>query len=106
MAEFIGENLTDHGVKLLRGYVPTTITKIKDGKPGMYLVKAKQTEGDQTWEEEFNTIVFAIGRDPCTTDLKLENTGVQINKKYVSTQYNKAKSKYSNSIFFIEFFIR
>lgn len=82
MAEFVGEDLTQHGVKFLRGWIPTSVEKIADGSPPRLRVKAKQTDGNEEWEEEFNTIVFAIGRDPCTRDLKLENGGVQLNEKY------------------------
>jgi len=80
----IGEHMAEHGVRFLRGWVPTGVKLIeeaKDGKAPRLLVSSKQSNGDQLWEEEFNTVVFAIGRDPCTADLKLEKAGVQCSEK-------------------------
>lgn len=73
--------MTDHGVKFLREWVPISVEKIKDGSPPTLLVKAKSTTGDGTWEGEFNTVIVAIGRDPCTADLKLDNAGINVNTK-------------------------
>lgn len=76
--------MTEHGVRFLRGWVPTGVKLIEaqsEGQAPRLLVTAKESNGDHTWEEEFNTVVFAIGRDPCTIDLKLGNAGIQISEK-------------------------
>ncbi len=83
MAGLIGEHMSGHGVKFLNGWIPTSIVKVAEGNPPRLLVKAKQADGDNTMELEVNTVVFAIGRDPCTKDLHLDAAGVKISSKYV-----------------------
>ena len=41
---------------------------------------AKTTEGE-TVEGEYNTVLFAIGRDACTDNIGLDKIGVQLNPK-------------------------
>lgn len=33
-------------------------------------------------EEEFNTVLFAIGRDACTNNIGIENANVMLNPRY------------------------
>jgi len=80
MANLIGDYMEKHHVKFIRGAVPVEITKIKDGQPGELLVKYKN-EKNEILQETFNTVVLAVGRDPCTKDLKLEKAGVKLNPK-------------------------
>jgi len=80
MANLIGDYMEKHQVKFIRGAVPVEITKIKDGQPGELLVKYKN-EKNEILQETFNTVVLAVGRDPCTKDLKLEKAGVKLNPK-------------------------
>lgn len=79
MAEIIGDYMANHKVKFARPCVPTKIEKIKDGEPGLYKVTANGPDGEVV--EEFNTILFAIGRKPCTSDIGLDKVQVQLNKK-------------------------
>lgn len=85
MAEKVGNYMAKKGVKFLRPVVPTKIIKLKDGEPGLYKVIATNHEPKSancsTIEGEYNTVLFAIGRDPCTKDIGLEKTGVQVNPK-------------------------
>jgi pyruvate/2-oxoglutarate dehydrogenase complex dihydrolipoamide dehydrogenase (E3) component len=60
--------------------VPTEITQVKDGTPGELKVKYKQADGTEA-EEIYNTVLFAIGRDVCTSNIGIENTGVRLNPK-------------------------
>jgi len=102
LAEMVGEHMTEHGVRFLRGWVPTEVKLIeeaKDGKAPRLLVRAKESSGDQEWEEEFNTVVFAIGRDPCTADLKLENAGVEISEKTGKVLTNEADQTNVSNIY-------
>ena len=40
---------------------------------------AKFVETGEEFVEEFNTVLFAIGRDACTKGIGLEEVGVKIN---------------------------
>jgi thioredoxin reductase (NADPH) len=44
IANFIGQQMEDHGVKFVRGAVPVSIEKIQDGTPGLYKVKDRNIE--------------------------------------------------------------
>uniref|UniRef100_A0A452UF97 Thioredoxin reductase 3 n=1 Tax=Ursus maritimus TaxID=29073 RepID=A0A452UF97_URSMA len=51
------------------------------GSPGKLKVVAKSTEGPETIEEIYNTVLLAIGRDSCTRKIGLEKIGVRINER-------------------------
>jgi thioredoxin reductase (NADPH) len=38
IANFIGQQMEDHGVKFVRGAVPVSIEKVQDGTPGLFKV--------------------------------------------------------------------
>ncbi|XP_050694209.1 thioredoxin reductase 1, cytoplasmic-like [Eriocheir sinensis] len=79
MANKIGDYMEQHGVKFIRGAVPTEITQIEEGTPGLLRVTARTTEGEEV-VGEYNTVVVAVGRDPCTSTIGLENTDVKLAK--------------------------
>lgn len=79
MAEKVGAYMAKKGVKFLRPTVPSKIEKIKDGQPGLYKVTA--SDGHKTFTSEYNTVLFAIGRDPCTSNIGLDKVGVKLNPK-------------------------
>jgi len=84
MANNIGDYMEKHEIKFIRNSVPTEIVKIKDPVPGTshgeYIVKYKNSNGE-TFEETYNTIVLAVGRDACTDGLNLDKAGVKVNPK-------------------------
>ena len=82
MAGLIGKYMEDHGIRFVHGSVPFEITRIKEGQPGEVLVKWKNEKGE-VCEEVYNTVLLAVGRDPCTKDLHLDKAGVKVNPKYV-----------------------
>ncbi|KAB7496566.1 Thioredoxin reductase 3 [Armadillidium nasatum] len=79
MSEKIGEIMEQMGVKFLRETIPTSVERIEEGQPGKLKVTAKTRSGGQV-VDEYNTVVFAIGRDPFISELGLENIGVQLAK--------------------------
>ena len=38
-----------------------------------------QNSDDEVIEEEYNTVLFAVGRDACTNLIGIENTNVMLN---------------------------
>ncbi|EDM17071.1 thioredoxin reductase 1, isoform CRA_a [Rattus norvegicus] len=81
MANKIGEHMEEHGIKFIRQFVPTKIEQIEAGTPGRLKVTAKSTNSEETIEDEFNTVLLAVGRDSCTRTIGLETVGVKINEK-------------------------
>lgn len=81
MAELIGNYMQNEGMKFIRPCVPTKVERIEEGKPGLYRVTASMAEDGTEVVEEYNTVMMAVGRDPCTSELHLENVGVKVNPK-------------------------
>lgn len=81
IAEKIGSNMEEDGVSLIRPAVPVQVEQLEAGTPGRLLVTYKLLESGELQTIECNTILFAIGRDPCTRTIGLENAGVVINNK-------------------------
>ncbi|XP_041317770.1 thioredoxin reductase 3 [Pyrgilauda ruficollis] len=81
MAEKVGAYMETHGVKFIRKFVPVQVEQLEQGMPGRLKVTAKSTEGPKILEEEYNTVLIAIGRDACTRNIGLQTIGVKINEK-------------------------
>lgn len=80
MAEKVGAYMAKRGVKFLRPCVPKKIEKIRDGEPGMFRVTASDGSKHNI-VDDYNTVLFAIGREPCTKGIGLEKVGVKLNPK-------------------------
>ncbi|KAL7060614.1 hypothetical protein AAHC03_09953 [Spirometra sp. Aus1] len=92
MSEMIGADMEKSGVRILRPCIPTGIKKKEpvDGEnheldqyevSGVFLNETKQV-----FVEDFDTVVFAIGRDPCTNSLGLNNVEVKLtDSRYIVT---------------------
>ncbi|XP_038636303.1 thioredoxin reductase 1, cytoplasmic-like [Scyliorhinus canicula] len=81
MANLVGDYLESHGVKIIRQFVPSKIEQIEPGTPGKLKVTAQSTDGSETLEGEYNTVLLAVGRDAKTKNIGLETVGVKINEK-------------------------
>lgn len=67
MAERIGDYMKLHGVKFIRGSVPTNIVLGENGKK-----KVTWKLGNEEHSDEFDTILLAIGRTADTKNMGLE----------------------------------
>ncbi|KAJ7353844.1 thioredoxin reductase [Desmophyllum pertusum] len=81
MAEKIGDDMINHGVKFKRPAIPTKVELIEEGTPRKLRVHYKSLETGEESSIECNTVMFGIGRDPCTQEIGLENVGVKLNAK-------------------------
>ncbi|XP_045164939.2 thioredoxin reductase 1, cytoplasmic-like isoform X2 [Mercenaria mercenaria] len=79
MAEKIGEYMSNHGMNFIRPCVPTKVEQLEAGSPGKYRVTGLYSDGTP-YTDEFNTVLFAIGRDACTGSIGLDKVGVKTNK--------------------------
>ncbi|XP_060064624.1 thioredoxin reductase 1, cytoplasmic-like [Ylistrum balloti] len=79
MANRIGDYMEASGINFIRPCVPTKIEKLEDGQPGKYKVYGKYSDGTE-YSDTFNTVIFAIGRDPVTSTIGFDKVGVKLNK--------------------------
>merc|ERR1719350_755797 len=100
MANKIGEYMEEHGVNMVRECVPESIEKIEEGAPGKLKVTAKYKDGT-TYTDEFNTVIFAIGRDACTGNIGLDKVGVALNPKNGKVLHDEAERTNVDNIFAI-----
>ena len=69
------------GINFIRPCVPTKLERIEDGeKKGMIRVYAKYNDGTD-YEDVFNTVLFAVGRQADTEKLGVDAVGVTLNPK-------------------------
>jgi len=82
IAEKIGEHMENKmGINFIRPCVPTKLERIEDGeKKGMIRVHAKYNDGTE-YEDVFNTVLFAVGRQADTEKLGADAVGVKLNPK-------------------------
>jgi len=71
MAEMIGDYMQGHGVQFIRESVPTCLNKLDSGR---IRVDYKGAGGEASLEVD--TVLFAIGRDPETGRIGLDQAGV------------------------------
>ena len=78
MAGQIKSFMEDGGMKFINKCVPVSVELSASGKK---LVKYQAADGSTQSEDEFDTVLLAVGRDVCTNTMGLEKTGVSINPK-------------------------
>ena len=78
IAEKIGKNMEEDGVTMIRPSVPTKVEQLEAGNPGKLRVTGKRSDTGEEFTIDCNTILFAIGRDPCTNNIGLAAAGVNV----------------------------
>uniref|UniRef100_A0A8C9TRP9 Thioredoxin reductase 1, cytoplasmic n=2 Tax=Scleropages formosus TaxID=113540 RepID=A0A8C9TRP9_SCLFO len=81
IAERIEEHMVNQRISFLRPFVLTKVEKIQEGSPGKLRVTALSSDGKETFEGEFNTVLLAIGREACTRNIGLDHVGVKYNPR-------------------------
>lgn len=67
-------------VRFIDTSIPKKIVRLEDGQPGRVCVTYENLQTKEQHNEEFNTVLFAIGRDPCTYGIGLDAAGVVLDK--------------------------
>lgn len=75
MANKVAEHMEELGIKFIKKAVPSKIVKNSQGKKVVTYI-----QGEDEIEDQFNTVMFAIGRTADTHLLGLEEVGVQTAK--------------------------
>lgn len=78
MAQLATDYMENHGTRFLKQCVPVRIDKADNG---LLHVTWKESVTGESHQETFETVLFAIGRDPETSQLNLESAGVQVHTK-------------------------
>uniref|UniRef100_A0A1B6M8U6 thioredoxin-disulfide reductase (NADPH) n=1 Tax=Graphocephala atropunctata TaxID=36148 RepID=A0A1B6M8U6_9HEMI len=78
IAQKIGTNLEAHGVKFIYNCVPSSVTKISDDN--LQVVAESTVEGQPGHNAEYKTVFLAIGREPCTKQIGLEEINVALHE--------------------------
>jgi pyruvate/2-oxoglutarate dehydrogenase complex dihydrolipoamide dehydrogenase (E3) component len=73
MANRIGSYMESHHTKFIKGSVPT---KLEKPEPNGKILVSYEQDG-QVKQEEYDTVLFAIGRYALTKELNLESTGIR-----------------------------
>lgn len=76
MAERVGAYMEEQGTELLRKCTPTKIAKMPTGRLRVYYHDEEKNE----LFESFDTVLFAIGRDPTCEYLDVEKAGLKLEK--------------------------
>jgi len=80
-ANIVGNYLEKEvGCKMIRPGTPTAITKLENGKLKVDMVVTNEDGTKTEKSEEYDTVMMAIGRDPCTKGIGLENVNVELAK--------------------------
>lgn len=88
MANRVGAYMEAHGTKIYRPAIPLELTKSESGKT---LVRYKNTADNVEKTEEFDTVLFCVGRTPNTKHLNLEKVGISLakNGKIITNMYDQ-----------------
>lgn len=70
MAGLIGKHMEENGVKFINKAVPSKLEK-----PGDKIIVTYDQNGE-TKTEEYDTVLFAIGRTACTAGMDLDKAGI------------------------------
>jgi len=85
MAGQVKNYMAEHGTKFIEGAVPAAVEKLDSGRKKVtWTLKDGTTASD-----EFDTVMFAVGRDACTSGMGLEAAGVTVNANHKITTKNE-----------------
>ena len=77
----IVEHMEEHGTRFLRGCVPTRFERLQSGKVRVAWSTNKGPDAPEEHEEDFDTVLLAIGRYALTQQLNLDKAGVEVDRR-------------------------
>ena len=81
ISEKIVAHMERHGVRFVRDSIPKKLERrTPEGKITVSFAKNAEGGSEQQQTEEYDTVLFAIGREPCTNDLGLDAAGVALDQ--------------------------
>lgn len=81
ISEKIVAHMQRHGVRIVRDCIPKKLERLTpEGKITVSFAKTTEGTDQQSQTEEYDTVLFAIGREPCTNDLGLDAAGVSVDQ--------------------------
>lgn len=99
IAERIGRNMIEEGITFVRPTIPTKIEQLEAGSPGKMRVHFKKTESNTQDYIDCNTVLFAIGRHPCTSNIGLQSIGVKVDAKSGKIPVNEREETNISNIY-------
>ena len=100
IANKIGDYMESSGINFIRECVPVKLELLEEGKPGKIKVTAKYNDGTE-YEDWFNTVCFAIGRDAETAKLGLDKVNVELNPKNGKVIHDENEKTTADNIYAI-----
>lgn len=77
----IGDNLKNHGVKFINKSIPIEFNKKDDNRINVKYIIRTNENLEEILNEEYDTVLLAIGREAITKSLNLKSIGVVVNPK-------------------------
>uniref|UniRef100_A0A0M3KI17 Probable glutathione reductase 2 (inferred by orthology to a C. elegans protein) n=1 Tax=Anisakis simplex TaxID=6269 RepID=A0A0M3KI17_ANISI len=72
------DNLAAHGVKILRRYIPESVQKQSVNGQDRLTITYRETNGTKVKSDSYDTILWAIGREPRLASLNVEGVGIRL----------------------------
>lgn len=91
MANKAADYMKESGVKFLMQHNIVKVERLEEGQPGKIRATFINAEGVEV-TDEFNTVLVATGRKPCTEGIEIENSGIALNPKngfVITDDYDK-----------------
>ena len=98
MATKIGDFMEKRGTRFIRSAIPVKFTKNQE--TGKIICEYQDLDLKENFNEEFDTVLLAIGRTAGTKDLGLESAGIKLakNGKVIVDDYEKSNVDHIYSI--------
>ncbi|KAL0962822.1 hypothetical protein UPYG_G00345940 [Umbra pygmaea] len=98
----VEDHMLVHGVKFLHHHILKEVEQIEAGITGRLIVSAVSIDGRETFKEEFNTVLMAVGREAYTSDIGLDHVGVKYDQESGSIIVNQQEQSSVDHVYALE----